>query len=375
MPLQPQKLGTALNETFTLHSALCRREAGAFQKAIQSGDDVVVACTQEKRLFAEVGEQTERATSIIKFVNIRETGGWSKDAQSAMPKIAALLAAAHLPDAEPVSTVTYISTGRLLIVGALDKAEQVAGLLADTLDVTIFAQGVSPGQTPAQERQYPVIGGSDLSVKGWLGAFEASWSKSNPIDLDLCTRCNACVAVCPEGAIDLTYQVDNSKCTSHRDCVAVCKVAGAIDFNRVAQAETEAFDMVLDLRAKPLITLHAPPQGYFSLDASQGLASPGLLPIVVKLRDMVGEFEKPKFFNYKQKICAHSRNETVGCNACIDVCSAGAVKSEKSRQQIVVNPNLCVGCGACTTVCPTETRLPPYPARLMADRRVAQRLP
>jgi ferredoxin len=361
MPLQPQKLGAALNESLTLHSTLCRREVGAFQKAIQSGDDVVVACTQEKRLFAEVGEQTERAASVIKFVNIRETAGWSKDATSAMPKIAALLAAAHLPDAEPVSTVTYKSSGRLLIVGVLDKAEQVAALVADTLDVTIFAQGVSPGQTPAQERQYPVIAGSDLSVKGWLGAFEAAWSKSNPIDLDLCTRCNACVAVCPEGAIDLSYQIDNSKCSSHRDCVAVCKVAGAIDFNRVQQPVTEAFDMVLDLGAEPLITLHAPPQGYFAFNATNGLASPGLLPMVVKLRDMVGEFEKPKFFNYKQKICAHSRNETVGCNACVDVCSAGAIKSEKSRQQIVVNPNLCVGCGACTTVCPTGALTYTYP--------------
>ena len=105
MPLQPQKLGAALNETLSLHSALCRREVGAFQKAIQSGDDVVVACTQEKRLFAEVGEQTQAASSVIKFVNIRETGGWSKDASSAMPKLAALLAAAHLPDAEDRKSV------------------------------------------------------------------------------------------------------------------------------------------------------------------------------------------------------------------------------------------------------------------------------
>ena len=54
MPLQTQKLGQALGESLTLHSTLCRREAGAFQKAIQSGQEVVVACTQEKKLFSEL---------------------------------------------------------------------------------------------------------------------------------------------------------------------------------------------------------------------------------------------------------------------------------------------------------------------------------
>jgi len=51
----------------------------------------------------------------------------------------------------------------------------------------------------------------------------------------------------------------------------------------------------------------------------------------------------------------------VGCNACVEICSAQAISSEKSRQQIKVNPNLCVGCGACTTVCPTGALTYQYP--------------
>ena len=156
MPLNAKALGEALHEDLTLHSTLCRRDAGAFQKAIQSGQDVVVACTQEQRLFGDLGQQTEGAVSPIRFVNIRETGGWSRDAAKASPKIAALLAAARLPDPPPVPTVTYKSTGRLLIIGPLDQAEQAAALVSDVLDVTLFTQG--PGNAGgAQARRYPVL--------------------------------------------------------------------------------------------------------------------------------------------------------------------------------------------------------------------------
>jgi hypothetical protein len=60
MPLSAKALGQALHEDLTLHSTLCRREAGAFQKAIQSGDEVIVACTQEQRLFSELGRADRR---------------------------------------------------------------------------------------------------------------------------------------------------------------------------------------------------------------------------------------------------------------------------------------------------------------------------
>ncbi|MES3003886.1 MAG: 4Fe-4S binding protein, partial [Pseudomonadota bacterium] len=151
--------------------------------------------------------------------------------------------------------------------------------------------------------------------------------------------------------------VDMEKCTSHRACVKVCEAAGAIDFTRAPQAFSEPFDLVLDLRAEPAFKRHALPQGYFHLPGF----NPTGLSKIFELRSLVGEFEKPKFFQYKQKLCAHSRNETVGCNACIEVCSAEAISSEKSRQQIKVNPNLCVGCGACTTVCPTGALTYAYP--------------
>ena len=61
-------------------------------------------------------------TQTIRFVNIRETGGWSAEARAATPKIAALLAMAALPEPEPVPRVGYKSDGQLLIVGPADAA-------------------------------------------------------------------------------------------------------------------------------------------------------------------------------------------------------------------------------------------------------------
>ncbi|MEY4625062.1 MAG: hypothetical protein RL061_587, partial [Pseudomonadota bacterium] len=115
-----------------------------------------------------------------------------------------------------------------------------------------------------------------------------------------------------------------------------------------------------DLSKEPIFKMSQPPQGYFAPKSDpldQAIA-------VTELTRMVGEFEKPKFFSYNEKICAHGRNGQVGCSSCVDVCSTSAIQSQfrDGKGTVVVNPNLCMGCGACATVCPSGAMRYNYPS-------------
>lgn len=114
------------------------------------------------------------------------------------------------------------------------------------------------------------------------------------------------------------------------------------------------FDLVLDLGKTPLIERDILPLGYYAPgDDEERQRALG------ELAQLVGEFDKPKFFNYRADICAHSASNLTGCTRCLDACPTQAIHSIVDA--VEVDPHLCQGVGICATACPTGAISYAYP--------------
>ncbi len=118
----------------------------------------------------------------------------------------------------------------------------------------------------------------------------------------------------------------------------------------------ERFDLILDLADPPFIGAEIAPPGYLA----PGPAPDDQDAALAELRELIGEFEKPRFFAYDPAICAHGTKGTTACRRCIDACPAEAIASLVDR--VRVEPHLCQGGGACATACPTGAITYRYPS-------------
>ncbi|PWB62949.1 MAG: hypothetical protein C3F16_05810 [Betaproteobacteria bacterium] len=237
-----------------------------------------------------------------------EGRGWSPAMVECGPKIRALASLACLPADLPLASVSYASKGNALVVGGDERAVHAAVRLARSLPVTLLltsrpsAQAAVLAGADLGDTGFPIWGGKVASLEGYLGNFAVTLS----------------------------------------DLATVRDAPG----RGLPQAAAAMFDLVVDFSEPPLFGHHQPPQGYWRVSDPASLEA-----AVEEAQEAVGEFEKPKFFAYRENLCAHSRSGIEGCSKCIDVCSTEAIAADGDH--VSVDAHLCMGCGACASVCPS----------------------
>lgn len=306
MPLDMQAIGRGCTASTTQANQLCGLDLAQFKSALAGGDPITVACTQEAPLFKEVAE--DFPDTPLTFVNIRETGGWSRDAAAAGPKTAALIAAAS-EDMPPISLVTLESNGVALIYGHDEVAIDAARRLADRLDITVIL--TRPGDiTPRAINEFPVLKGTIRNARGYLGNFEL--------------------------AID-DYALPSPSSRSK------------LVFGAPRNGATSTCDLILDLSGGlPLFPAHELRPGYLRADPRDRAA---IERVIADAGNLIGTFDKPRFIRFEESLCAHSRSNITGCTRCLDLCPTGAITPNGNA--VSIDPYVCAGCGSCASACPT----------------------
>ena len=213
------------------------------------------------------------------------------------------------------------SEGVILIYGCDERAVEAGNLLKGQLDVTVLVK--PPAKiAPARSTEFPVVRGTIRTARGHLGAFEVT------VD-------------------DFAQPSPSSR--------------GELTYERSRNGAKSQCDIILDISGgSPLFPAADLRDGYLRADPNDPAA---VLKAVLKARDLVGTFEKPRYVTFDDDLCAHSRSRIVGCNRCLELCPTGAITP--AGNHVAIDSQICAGCGQCAAVCPTGAAayaLPPADA-------------
>jgi ferredoxin len=295
----------------------CRAELERVRALLAAGAPITIGCTQEAPLFREIAAEGD---SDVSFANIRESAGWSAEAAKAGPKMAALMAAAATPMPE-VPFAQIESAGVALVYGRDERAIEASDLLKEHLDITVLI--TRPDDLiPPRTTEFPIVKGTIRAAKGRLGAFE--------IIVD-----------------DYAMSRPSSR--------------GTLTFGPARNGAVSCCDILLDLSSGPALFPAADLRdGYIRADPSDRAA---VLAAVLRARDLVGSFDKPRYVTFTADLCAHSRSQIVGCHRCLDLCPTSAIAP--AGDHVAIDEKICAGCGQCAAACPTGAAsyaLPPADA-------------
>ena len=241
---------------------------------------------------------------------------------------AAALSANLIADRTPASLVSYKSTGHLLVIGEIKDSIPLIKRLPTEVRCTLlvysnahkFHASKSPSKNTKTGSKGPLhVGEIDgvSVVTGILTALHGSLGQFT---------------------------------------VLVSGEEGDVNLAELVLRTHKAFDLVLDLTSPSHIGSEIPPFGYYA----PGNDAAALERALREIPDMVGEFEKPKYFHYNPDICAHGASGIKGCQRCLEACPTLAITSIGDK--ISVDPYLCQGGGSCASACPTGAITYVYPS-------------
>jgi ferredoxin len=251
-------------------------------------------------------------SAVLSAEQLEERLGCRLPAQSVNGKARnAALMADSWAERTPTSLVAYASAGRIAIIAKREDGEALAARLAETLDCTLLIPRNDDATKPAASADALAetgkvgatrsIRAAFAGVSGYLGQFTVKGRVAGEV-----------VDIAP------------SLLTAHKP-----------------------FDIVLDLGTPAQLECEVLPPGYYA----PGDDADALARALEEIPELVGEFEKPRYFNYDPDICAHGASGIRACTRCIDACPTLAISSAGER--IEVNPYLCQGGGSCATACPS----------------------